>query len=193
MKVCERNSFVHGYHCYKDAVIGEEWFIQEREPDNKSDIDTWLLWRRRNTQWPFAMKNISSLQNNFAILTLYNGFASLGLSFLNSSCASQFSKAIMRDKVERDNGSSGLEYLLYIENISVKQHFQTSSATHIYLPIMWKYFIDLIIQNFSMGMPPDPPRFSCYAAELSSVTVAWLLNQIYHLNSIIHIKNVLCD
>jgi len=43
MKVCERNSFVHGYHCYKDAVIGEEWFIQEREPDNKSDIDTWLL------------------------------------------------------------------------------------------------------------------------------------------------------
>ena len=145
--------------------------------------------------WPFATKNVLSLHNNFYYnYSLYIMVSLLWvLSFLNSSCTSRFAKAIMYDKMERDNGSSGLEYLLYIENISVKQHFQTSSATHIYLPIMWKYFIDLIIQNFSMGMPPDPPRFSCYAAELSSVTVAWLLNQIYHLNSIIHIKNVLCD
>ena len=40
MEVCERNSFVHGYHFYKDiwdAIIGEELQC-EREPDtNRSD------------------------------------------------------------------------------------------------------------------------------------------------------------
>ena len=39
MKVCKRNSCVHGYHIYKDvwdAVIGEELQC-EREHDNGSD------------------------------------------------------------------------------------------------------------------------------------------------------------
>jgi len=42
----------------------------------------------------------------FVILTSQIGLASLViLSFLNSSCILQFTKAIMHDKMERDNGS----------------------------------------------------------------------------------------
>jgi len=38
--------------------------------------------------------------------------------FALSHCTSRFAKAIMCDRMERDNGSLDLEYLHYVENIS---------------------------------------------------------------------------